>query len=72
MATTKFYISAGLVPTDNFGDQSGSKYFMSAGLVPTDTAAAGLSIPIAMYHYMHHLKHSIVLFVLLNLIKGYL
>lgn len=50
----KFYITAGLPPTDNGNESGVNKFYITAGLVPDDTAAAGLDIPIAMYHYQHH------------------
>ena len=55
MATTEFYITAGLPPDDNSGDDGTTYFYITAGLPPDDTAVGGgLSIPIAMYHYIHH------------------
>lgn len=51
----QYYISAGIVPIDNSSGATANNYYISAGIVPTDTEApGGLSVPIAMYHYMNH------------------
>ena len=39
MATTQFYIAAGLPPDDNGADDGSTLFYITAGLVPDDVAA---------------------------------
>ena len=57
MASSKFYITAGLVPKDNQGDDGSSKFYITAGLIPDDFGApSNIPIPIAMKYYQNMRK----------------
>ena len=44
MASTKFYITAGLIPKDDQGEDGSTKFYITAGLVKDDPAAAPVGV----------------------------
>lgn len=45
MATTEFYITAGLPPDDNSGDDGTTYFYITAGLPPDDIVSGGGNAP---------------------------
>jgi hypothetical protein len=50
MASTKFYITAGLPPDDNGSDDGSTLFYITAGLPPDDTAAGGAVAPTSVLY----------------------
>lgn len=57
MATTKFYITAGLPPDDNGADDGTTLFYITAGLPPDDTAAAAEAMP-PIWKYLQMMRKS--------------